>query len=309
MAASFVSNFSKTRVLCLLIALIALTAAAGYADSKAAILVTQVEGKASKSAGSSWANLNLLDELPTGSKIRIQDKSKIKVTFYSDTHAEEVAGPAVVRVEAKSLVLETGGKTQLVAHNAYKGIKSINSIKVAGEKYGGTSMRSVAVKMTGIKILSPRGLIIDKKPSFTWESDSKSGKFTITLEDDSQNQIFRQTAEGLKLDYPSDAAPLEPGKIYIWTITPGEEVMGIEKTGAAIKLPETQTYEMLTSFTKEAEARLKSNPEDTSPLVELMVVYLDFGLIADARKICTRLTRLKPNDENLKIWNSRLSEN
>jgi hypothetical protein len=162
--------------------------------------------------------------------------------------------------------------------------------------------------MSGIKIIFPRGMIINNKPVFEWESPENISRFVVAMEDDSQNQIFKKSVTGKKLDYPDDAAPMEPGKIYFWTVMPEDSVMGMEKSGAAIKLPDSDNYKMLTEFKNEAESRIKANPSDTSPLVELMVVYLDFGLKYDAKKICSRLIKLKPDDENLKDLNKKLSE-
>jgi len=66
--------FSALRVTALVFTLLLTIGSNAGAQQKAAVLITQLEGKAAKAEGAKWTQINLLDELPAGATIQIGEK-------------------------------------------------------------------------------------------------------------------------------------------------------------------------------------------------------------------------------------------
>ncbi|MGH9603155.1 MAG: DUF928 domain-containing protein [Terriglobales bacterium] len=76
--------------------------------------------------------------------------------------------------------------------------------------------------------LAPRlGRLYGTNPTLAWSfEDGTHRHFLVIVWDDTQNEIWRADVTGFRYRYPREAAPLEPGKTYFWTVELPAGVLG-----------------------------------------------------------------------------------
>ncbi|MGE0454973.1 MAG: DUF928 domain-containing protein [Vicinamibacteria bacterium] len=132
----------------------------------------------------------------------------------------EGARPSPSPSPSPSVAAERAGKRQRVV-SALPGFDLLEAQRARTQAMlvGGTRPPAVPVP------LAPRlGRAFDARPSFAWEppAGGSGDAFVVVVLDDALEELARIPVRALRVAYPKDAAPLEPGRTYMWTVeSPG----------------------------------------------------------------------------------------
>ncbi len=279
-------------------------------------LVSDIKGSGTiKHIGSKTVvKLEILSELFSGDVISLKKGSQVKITFYKDTHAELIKGDyegSVLPDKMKMLKGTAASSTQLAS---YSGVKTLKSIEASSEKFGGSAARTW--KQFGISFYTPRRTIADTTPNFLFglkKSDPSNQLRILLVEESTGNIVFEDSCDSGSMKYPSNAKPLEYGKIYKWNVIAyknGEryKLSVPEEEMQPFKVADREVCEKLQILKKQVDENLRANPDDLSHYVVLLSFCLENNLLEESYNTCSILLKKRPDDENIKKLYTRLCQ-
>ena len=271
-------------------------------------LVSNLQGKAKvqRAGKTTTENLEMLSELYTNDQVTIEKNSTIKITFYHDTHAEVVKGFFKATVLQDKLKPLKGKPKAVRVLTAYKGVKTMRSIKASSEKFGGTTARNW--KKYGIAFYSPRRTVANSKPDFDFKINEKYPQKKVLLVltgRDAKDVIFKQYCSDNECKFPSDKPALKRGKIYRWNLVvfndKGKPYATVpEEEMQPFRVLDSENSQKLITFKEEVIKDLSKDPSDLSPLVVYMTYCMDKNLLEEAFDTCKILLKKKPTDKKVR---------
>jgi len=260
-------------------------------------LVAGVKGNArlSRAGSKKTATLSMLEELSPGDKLFLGKNTEIRITFYKDTHSEVLKGQCIVEVSGNSIKLLKGSPSSIKVIPAYKGIKTLQSIKASSLKYGGTAARK-----NYIFIHAPRRIVTTTRPTFKWEPLGRNQTYHISLEDRNGRKICDLSTKDNVLEYPGDISSLEHGKAYFFIVSRNKPFFESTTSRTAFQVIDERTDRIMKELKAQVEKQLKENPRDPGPGVVLLTFYLQNNIIEEAFNTCDKILRKDPGNKNIR---------
>jgi hypothetical protein len=89
-----------------------------------------------------------------------------------------------------------------------------------------------------LALLEPAGKVLETRPRLRWEGDHGAERWVVVVARADGTVVLRAEPSGPSLEWPKDAADLEPGVAYQWTVTgtwPGgeEKARGVFEVASA----------------------------------------------------------------------------
>lgn len=274
----------STRVLRRSLLLLLLTLAVAGAAGEKVALVTDLGGPVYV-VGDLKGPVHLLQVLHDGDRLQLEEGGKVTLTSYADGRTDRAAGPCTLEVRAGKTVLQQGKADRLQSF-VRGGSRALVPRTENLERLGGTTMSYVsrptilAVK-TGIFFSAQKQFL--SPPRFHLECPSPG---SVILRDKVGKELWRARAEAT-LQGPR----LPPGDYVAESVS--EDGFSNE-LGFQIIDPGP-----IEAARQEAERATQENPDDRSPGLLLLGVYLDHGLLGEAYDLIVEMRRQSPDDDDL----------
>lgn len=274
--------------------LLVLTLAATWAAQKVA-LVTDLSGPVYV-VGDLRGPVHLLQVLHEGDHLELEEGGHITLTCYADGRTDRASGPCKLQVGSGKTVLQQGRPDRLQSF-ARSGSRALVPRTENLERLGGTMMSyvarpTIAAMKTGILFSAQKRFL--SPPRFHLECVSPG---SVSLHDAAGKELWRAKAE-TELQGPE----LPPGDYLLEALS--EDGFPSELRFQVIDPKPIQVARA------EAARALREKPEDLSPLLLLVGVYLDQGLLGEACDQVTEMRSRRPDDADLagiaRTLNSRL---
>jgi hypothetical protein len=271
------------KVLFVLLPLLSLLAA-NVAEAKGTGMVLDVRGEVIADGRDKSRPLEITDTLDAGMRITIGKAGEVSFVFYPTREQFTVTGPAVLRVEAKSVKTLQGAAPK---------VKKLPEEKTqAVQAYLGRIVPAALVmkvipgrKMPPQTIYPANGeVVLETNPEFAWSASA--GPVSLILLD-GDKKLLERTVDGSALPLPTELA-LAPGHRYRWSVEAEGRTAVAEFTVAAV----------------ERRRRLSgSRPPDLAPPADWAIYAIAMeqaGAMVEARRAWGRVAALRPDSDMAK---------
>ncbi|MGV8119694.1 MAG: tetratricopeptide repeat protein [Candidatus Xenobiia bacterium LiM19] len=249
-------------------------------------------------------NAELLQEVHINSVLAGKAGSKMTVSFLKDGHTESVSGNFKVKVANNALINAKG--TKISKQDAIKKrTGGVTAIPI-------TSSKPAAVRMRGLKALAvspvPNDTVNTVNPTFRFvpgsEDLSKLNYLIITNTNDKSDvrviEIMKKDRNLTNVDYPKDLPPLVNGSTYRWLVheRDKDDSMTNDNTFLMTVLS-AETINALKTQEELAKKLVEKNPDDLSPYVSLISLYLSNKAFSKALEYARLIEQKRPKDNNI----------
>lgn len=280
-------------------------ASAKKSDPSAMITHTKGVVKRHVKGGNGWSTAGVLTELSCGDMILIKPGGMARIVFYRDTHSEILKGPCKVRIGSRCCVLKNGKKGRIRVLPSYRGIRAFKSIEASSAKFAGVEARN---RPDIVFVLSPREFIAELKPAYEWEAVNGADGYIIRLENLQGRELWNVSSKSAKINYPKNQSPLDFNSSYFCDVRAVKENKVIARGSSAFKILPGDKVKKIRILKQQANKQLKENPDDPTPLVALLTIYMENRVLDGAFDTCSRLIKMRPDDKNIHYWMGRLYE-
>jgi len=262
---------------------------AGKAAEASLAMVTDVQGTAVLATASSRPRLALLQELPRGARLHLEEGASASLVFLDSGQEFQLSGPSDIELGSTAPRALKGSAPRANGAAAASTAPHVDPRKV----------NQAAIVMRGfdtpkrLVLLSPVGsTVLESAPEFRWHAADESANFRFELLDAGGKRIYSSPARGGELQLPPSVS-LEPGGRYTWLLTSeGSAATPYSKAGDFI----------VASAELQAEAT-KFRPADDAP-VSSRVLYAAWleqsGLRESARPYWQRIAQERKDDVRVK---------
>lgn len=306
-------NFTGRKILflfilsALLIGFIGLHNPASAKKSDPSAMITHTKGvvKRHVKGGNGWSTAGVLTELSCGDMILIKSGGMARIVFYRDTHSEILKGPCKVRIGSRSCVLKNGKKGRIRVLPSYRGIRAFKSIEASSVKFAGVEARK---RPDIVFVLSPREFIAELKPAYEWEAVNGADGYIIRLENLQGRELWNVSSKSARINYPENQSPLDFNSSYFCDVRAIKDHRVVARGSSAFKVLSGDKVKKIRILKQQADKQLKENPDDPTPLVALLTIYMENRILDEAFDTCSRLIKMRPDDKNIHYWMGRLYE-
>ena len=195
----------------------ALLASLGFSGSllaASAAVVTDVVGKATPDQPNA-RDLTLLGEIATDARVKLDDKARLVVVYYSSGAEFTLRGPAVVQFKAAEPQAISGNPPEKRATPLQASAKDVKL------KPGGLA-RAAYMMMGAPTFLKLVGLsdtkILDTRPEFRWTAVEPVENFEVRIMKEAGGVIYSTQTTATSVSLPAEVA-LVPDARYTWKVS------------------------------------------------------------------------------------------
>jgi len=246
----------------------------------------------------------LLQEVQASAILTGKAGSKVTVSFSKDGHTESVSGAFKVTVGDNALISSAGSKATKT-DTIIKRKDGITAIPI-------TSSKPAALRMRGVKAIAitpvPFDTINSVCPTFKFEPFTRDPallnyvviKNSKDTSDTRALEITKKDGVVITVEYPKDVKPLENGQTYKWCISSKDrdESMSADDRFTLTVLS-TETIAALKKQEDIAKKLVEKNPDDLSPYVSLISLYLSNKAYSKAVEYAELIEKKRPSDQNI----------
>ncbi|HEY8608238.1 MAG TPA: hypothetical protein VIM12_14075 [Noviherbaspirillum sp.] len=275
--------------------LVWITLSCALAHAAAAVpvaMVTDLKGRASFASQAPARPLGILDELPAGAELVLEQGADLTLVYVGSGHEFRIIGSGRVAVGVHLPVFSGNGK--LASRTSL-----LSSAGGRLDTQGGRVVQG-AVVMRGagerLRQIAPRQKTLDARPEFRWDLPENVRTVAFELRAEDMQVLASASVTGASYTLPPDVA-LVPGKTYSWSIAPGDE-------GGAGRV--TSSFTLGAAGERQRLVQLKPG-RDASFSDRLLYALLleDAGLAAEATAEWKALSAARPQDAMLRAKWSR----
>jgi hypothetical protein len=257
----------------------------------AVAMVTDLQGRASKSGEGRTQELSILSDLDAGAQVQLQAGAGMTVLYLESGNEFIFKGPASIVFASAQPEVTVGAKAELRRPALGKGGRDIR-IKPVGLVQGAMVMRSLRAGAR-LHLVNPTGpLTVDVAPEFRWQALQAGAVYSIELNDDAGATLYQTQTSETSMRLP-DNVRLREGLQYSWEVSTraadGSRVANIAKFSLA-----------------PAELRGQADamrPEASAP-ISSRVIYAawlqQMNLKDEARRYWQAVSAERPDEQRLK---------
>lgn len=275
------------------IVLVCFVFTAAYAED-AAMVVDLQGGAVYDDAEGKGKNVELMDFLAAGRRIKLADKSLIVLNYFSSGAREEINGPGTIIIGAESSVKEEGAeiKTAKVDY-----IPKQADVGVGGADHGGVVvMRDLNPTQPTVLLLALSDTAARSKPvKFRWRPVSGADKYRLTVTDVRDKTLLTFTTS--KTEYSSKKKSLKSGMEIYWNVEALASGKVIAEGGGQFYILDKEKYNNVVLSEQYID---KNYPEgSTEALIAKAMLYKRYQLNDDARAVLLDLRKDHPRNRNI----------
>lgn len=275
-------------------------------------MITDLKGTVNREV--TKTGVDLLDTLNVGDVLNGGSNARITIVFFKDGHSESLAGSFEIKVTKSALeVIKAQGKVT-------KKPPSVGSDKNAIPRPVQLAKGGAMITRGGFaRALSPayEKCAESARPELHWVRRGDSFNFVLLRTPEQVYAIKISEEQKLieiknadkdysiyegKVSIPDSIPALKRDEKYEWCLNNSERWptdMGDEDKIFPFNLPPEEDEELLKQAEKKADALYKKNPDDISPYMELISLYIDKNVYGKAAEKALQVSRQRPQDPNI----------
>lgn len=266
-------------------------------------LVADLQGTVqwSQDGGRSWQPAALMTLLPPGALVRATGRGQATLSFLRSPLRARLTAPGTVRVEAGQVDLVQGPASALSTRRPGAQGMALTPAGANLARMGGGLRTSEAPEEL---LLTCDPVVADGRPLLRWFARGQWTGFELLVDEKpsaTSGWAFQGTAPGPArcAELPAEVSLL-PGSVYTILVT-ALRPDGTRKTAEQeIRVLDPATAERLIQARRQAQSQVQAAPEDLSPLVELLSLYVEANLHTPALELAQDLLRQRPDDPALR---------
>ena len=171
-----------------------------------------------------------------------------------------------------------------------------------------SQLQSGLLRLRGsdLTLLAPsRTNIAGLQPLFRWDPVEGADTYVVKLMDREERVIWSQTANSIRVEYPSSAPMLRWDQKYWWRVTARKGAETLTEAGTFFQILPKESADRVRSADERLQAATRDNQADVNVLILRAFLYEENGMLDEAARLYSNIT-LRIGSEN---WvQSRLVE-
>lgn len=281
----------KLKTLSKLFLVLCVTFSANAQNDVNVAMIADIEGQGTISTADENEPADILVELASGSKVSLEDGSKLTLFFFASSEEYSYDGPGQILIEEQKPKLLSGKEANT---------RNLNMTKLAGiaaEDEGSIGLGVLKLRnfeKPKLQLIAPVDTkVIAMHPTFSWSSVEEATSYQFVLSNELGKKIADISVSDNSIELPKDAQ-LSSGEEYTWEIITQTSDQTEYRAHAYFSVAEEYISLQVES----------SRPKPTASFSE-KVVYArlleKLGLNHAAKTIWQELVALKPSSELLKV--------
>lgn len=246
----------------------------------------------------------LLQEVQSKAVLTGKAGSKVTVSFPKDGHTESASGEFKVTVGDNALIGSGNGKV-VKKNTITKRTGGITPIPITSSMPAAKKLRG----MTGVAISPvPFDTVSSVCPSFIFEPNSADHsvvnyvviKNSKDANDTRAIEITKKDGRVIAVEYPKDMTPLANDATYKWCVSSKDREDSMIGNGTfTFTVLSAEKISALKKQEEIAKKLVEKNPDDLSPYVSLISLYLSNNAYSKAVEYAELIEKRRPNDQNI----------